>query len=72
MIIGLRAQPGSADEKEPSGADYPGGQWFRGMSFEVTGCKSYGYADSFDEAQAAFRAEYERCQKTSPDFFTEK
>ena len=33
--------------------------WFWGVSFQVTKRKSYGYALSFKEAKAAFRAEYE-------------
>jgi hypothetical protein len=33
------------------------------VSFEVAHRKSYGYADSLDEAEAAFRAEYERWEK---------
>jgi hypothetical protein len=40
--------------------DYPGSPWFWGMSFQATGRKSYGYADSLEEAEAAFKAEYER------------
>jgi hypothetical protein len=34
--------------------------WFWGVSFQVTGRKSYGRAESLDGAKAAFRAEYER------------
>ena len=45
--------------------DCPGSPWFWGVSFEVIHRKSYGYANSFDEAKVGFRAEYERCQKTS-------
>jgi hypothetical protein len=33
--------------------------WFWSVSFQVTRRKSYGYALSFEEAKAAFRAEYE-------------
>jgi hypothetical protein len=33
--------------------------WFCGVSFQVTKCKSYGYATSLADAKAAFRAEYE-------------
>jgi hypothetical protein len=33
--------------------------WFWGVSFQLTGRKSYGHAPSLDEAKAAFRAEYE-------------
>jgi hypothetical protein len=32
--------------------------WFWGVSFQLTGRKSYGRAQSLDEAKAAFRAEY--------------
>jgi hypothetical protein len=39
--------------------DYPGSPWFWGMSF--IGRKSYGHADSLEEAKAAFKLEYERC-----------
>ena len=35
------------------------GTWFWGVSFDLTGRKSYGDAGSLDEAKAAFRAEYE-------------
>jgi hypothetical protein len=35
------------------------GQWFWGVSFQLTRRKSYGNAPSLDEAKAAFRAEYE-------------
>jgi hypothetical protein len=31
--------------------------WFWGVSFQVTKRKSYGYADSIEEAKAAVRAE---------------
>jgi hypothetical protein len=34
------------------------GQWFWGVSFQLTGRKSYGHAPTLDEAKAAFRAEY--------------
>ena len=33
--------------------------WFWGVSFRVTKRRSYGYAVSLEEAQAAFKAEYE-------------
>ena len=33
-------------------------RWFWGVSFQLTRRKSYGHAPSFDEAKAAFRAEY--------------
>jgi hypothetical protein len=32
--------------------------WFWGVSFQLTGRKRYGRAESLDEAKAAFRAEY--------------
>jgi hypothetical protein len=38
-------------------------KWFWGVSFQVTGRKSYGHAPSLDEATAAFKAEYERWQR---------
>jgi hypothetical protein len=34
--------------------------WFWGVSFQLTGRKSYGHTPSLDEAKAAFKAEYER------------
>jgi hypothetical protein len=34
--------------------------WLWGVSFQLTGRKSHGRAESFEEARAAFRAEYER------------
>jgi hypothetical protein len=34
--------------------------WFWGVSFQLTGRKSYGTANSLEEAKAAFKAEYER------------
>jgi hypothetical protein len=43
--------------------DHLESRWFWGVSFQVTGRKSYGYADSLDEAKAAFKAEYERWQR---------
>jgi hypothetical protein len=33
--------------------------WFWGISFQVTKRKSYGYANTLEEARAAFRTEYE-------------
>jgi hypothetical protein len=42
------------------------GSWFWGMSFQLTGRKSYGYAGSLDAAKAAFRAEYEQRARTRP------
>jgi hypothetical protein len=38
------------------------GHWFWGMSFKITGRKSFGYAPSLEEAKVAFRMEYERWQ----------
>jgi hypothetical protein len=35
------------------------GQWFWGVSFQITGRKSYGYAPTLEAAKAAFRGEYE-------------
>ena len=32
--------------------------WFWGVSFQLTGRKSYGHAASLEEAKAAFRPEY--------------
>jgi hypothetical protein len=32
--------------------------WFWGVSFQLTGKKSYGHAPSLEEAKAAFKAEY--------------
>ena len=37
--------------------------WFWGVSFQLTGRKSYGHATSLEEAKAAFRAEYGRWQR---------
>jgi hypothetical protein len=37
--------------------------WFWGVSFQLTGRKSYGHAASLDEAKAAFKAEY-KARKT--------
>jgi hypothetical protein len=37
--------------------------WFWGVSFQVTGRKSYGQATAIDEAKASFRAEYETWQR---------
>jgi hypothetical protein len=39
--------------------DMPDSPWFWEVSFQLTGRKSYGHADSLEEAKAAFRAEYE-------------
>jgi hypothetical protein len=41
--------------------------WLWGVSFQVTKCKSYGYALSLEEAKAAFRAEYETWKGTEKD-----
>jgi hypothetical protein len=38
--------------------DRPDSAWFWGVSFQLTGRKSYGRAPTLDEAKAAFRAEY--------------
>jgi hypothetical protein len=42
--------------------------WFWGLSFEfqLTERKSYGDANSLDDAKAAFKAEYERWQSSAP------
>jgi hypothetical protein len=37
--------------------------WFWGVSFQLSGRKSYGNVTSLDEAKAAFRAEYEEWQR---------
>jgi hypothetical protein len=37
--------------------------WFWGVSFQLTGRKSYGRAESLDGAKAAFRLEYETWQQ---------
>jgi hypothetical protein len=34
--------------------------WFWGVKFTLTRRKSYGRAESFDEAKAMFKAEYEK------------
>jgi hypothetical protein len=39
--------------------------WFWGISFQLTGRKSYGHAASLAAAQAAFRAEYEAWKGTN-------
>ena len=38
--------------------------WFWGISFRVTKRKSYGYASTLEEAEAAFRLEYETWKGT--------
>jgi hypothetical protein len=40
-------------------ADRPISEWFWGVSFQLTGRKSYGHAPTLDAAKAAFKAEYE-------------
>ena len=40
--------------------DQRGSPWFWRVSFQVIRRKCYGYADSLEEAKAAFEAEYER------------
>jgi len=37
--------------------------WFWGISFQLTGRKSYGTAKSLGAAKAAFRAEYAKCPR---------
>jgi hypothetical protein len=37
--------------------------WWWGVSFQLTGRKSYGRVDTREEAMTAFRAEYERWQR---------
>jgi hypothetical protein len=39
--------------------------WFWGVSFQLTGRKSYVRAESLDDAKTAFRAEYEAWQRES-------
>jgi hypothetical protein len=38
--------------------------WFWGVSFQVTGRKSYGRAGSLEDAKAAFRTDYEAWKGT--------
>ena len=38
--------------------------WWWGVGFQVIGRKSYGTAATLDEAKAAFKAKYERWQKS--------
>jgi hypothetical protein len=40
--------------------------WWWGVSFQLTGCKSYGDAPTRDAAMAAFQAEYERWRAEQP------
>jgi hypothetical protein len=37
--------------------------WFWGVKFTLTGRKSYGNAETLDEAKAMFKAEYERWKR---------
>jgi hypothetical protein len=39
--------------------DHLDSPWFWGVSFQLTGRKSYGHVPTLDAAKAAFRAEYE-------------
>jgi hypothetical protein len=39
--------------------DGRGERWFWGVSFRLTGRKSYGHTHSLDAAKAAFKSEYE-------------
>jgi hypothetical protein len=39
--------------------------WFWGVSFQLTGRKSYGHVPTLDEAKAAFRAEYEKWKSSA-------
>jgi hypothetical protein len=43
--------------------DRPDGVWFWGVSFQLTGRKSYGRAPTLDEAKAAFRGGYEHWRR---------
>jgi hypothetical protein len=43
------------------------GAWFWGVSFQLTGRKSYGHVSTLEEAKAAFRAEYERWKGPESD-----
>ena len=40
--------------------------WWWGVSFQLTGRKSYGRVDTREEAMAAFKAEYERWLEQQP------
>ena len=40
------------------------GEWFWGVSFQLTGKKKYGRSPSLDDAKAAFKAEYAAWQAT--------
>jgi hypothetical protein len=42
--------------------DHPDSPWFWGVSFQLTGRKSYAHVTSRDEAKTAFKAEYEAWQ----------
>jgi hypothetical protein len=37
--------------------------WWWGVSFMLTGRKSYGHAESLDQAKAVFKAEYEKWKR---------
>jgi hypothetical protein len=43
------------------------GAWFWGLSFQLTGRKSYGNAASLDEAKAAFRAQLVKDAGITPE-----
>ena len=45
--------------------DHLDSPWFWGVSFQLTGRKSYGRASSLEEAKAAFKAEYEAWQRAA-------
>jgi hypothetical protein len=40
--------------------------WWWGVSFQLTGRKSYGRVDTREQAMAAFKAEYERRRAEQP------
>jgi hypothetical protein len=42
----------------------PDGEWFWGLSFQLTGRKKCGRASSLDDAKAAFKAGYEAWRAT--------
>jgi hypothetical protein len=42
----------------------PDGQWFWGLSFQLTGKKRCGRVPSLDDAKAAFKAEYEAWKRS--------
>jgi hypothetical protein len=43
----------------------PATAWFRGVSFQLTGGRSYRHAPTLDDVKAAFKSEYERSQTVS-------